>query len=529
MKQNANCKNRWLLLVLSAVSVLYVIWDVQMRDLFHHEPYAAIYVGKNGMRMQWDGFEWSNNYTLGCFFAVLSVVYFIYRLWQIRQVDGKRGAELLEAYPFSRKQRIRKDVAGSVSYLFYMSVIAFLGLLLLEGIAMYQLEQKAPLAVIHRPRINGNLCIVFWIGFLCLLFLIMFAFLCEVVMTNRYIAWLTGAFVHFLYHAVQVPDGFLVMELLPFKMNESYYGIDYQVLPTIGIAVGLLLADGLLYIVCVRLYQKREMSTNGLFYFPLAKDLFLCLCWLPVLAMSGFFTRSAQQTMSGRVRIAIGVLCGVLVLNYLVLGQQTRQSAKRLLWSMIRPVFLLAGASLVVLCVRHETDTQQEVYEVSYEGLTYYPVEYERQMEADELLNTRQERSAYFDTLREKLPGAEFPDVEGEWERCSYELTYYATPDKPVYTGYSVQHLDSGSRINYGMERNYEQDEVLMDVIFGPDVNAMRIVEDEQIGTIYCTPWLGRNRVTVFRYNEKEELWDEYWIWSDRSYEEMIADLRTYH
>lgn len=531
MKQNTNRINGRMLLVLTVLSVFYVIYYVNMRNLMHLEPFAVIFVGKNGMYMDWEGFEWGMNSSLVIFFAVESVVFLVYRLWQIRRVDGKGGEELLEAYPYGRRQRIIEDIAGSVAYLLYMSVITFAALMLLEGIAAYRLEKMAAFEQLRHHLVNGNLCAAFWIGFLCLLFLVLLELLCEVVMTNRSIAWMTGAVILILYHAIQMPDQFLVADLITeFWPDQtlSFGGVDYPPLMTIGIAAGLLLAGALLLTACVRLYQKRELSTNGLFYFPLAKDVFLCLCWLPVLWFGGFFDRPAELTLSGRVGIMIGVVCGVVVLNYLVCAQQIRKNAKRFCMSVLRPVLLLAAAGALLLCVRDGSDEEQAAYEETYDDLVYSYTE----ENADELLKTQEARSAYYETVREKIAGVELPDVEGEWGKCHFELSYSETPERKLYAGYSMGHVDDGQQIiSYSMRRCYGDDDALVevDVISGTDLNALRFVEDEKLGTIYCTSWVNHNRVTICKYQEQEGVWDIYSVWGDRSYEELIEELRTFH
>jgi len=524
MKQKDTWINKRLLLFLTLLGIGFIIYDLLARRYFNREVFTAIYVGKSGMTMQLDNFGWLNYDSLWVLWPLLSLLFLVQRFWHIRMVEGRNGEEFVAAYPLKRRDVIRKDIGRAVFYPFYVAALVFVGIMLLEGIAVYFVQKGLPLLLVKRPLFDRNLLCLFWEQFLGFLLLMLLEFLLEVIMKNRYVACGVGAFLMLVYNGIS--DVYGPVYFWPERENFETGEIYYDMATAAGVGILCLLIGGLLFWSIVHLYEKRELSENGLFYFPLAKDIFLCLAWLPVLWLGGFFGAD-DMTMAGRLRMVLATVCGMLVFNYLVLAPGQRRNRKKLCLSAIRPLGMLAVA--VAICyagvyAQHRADMKlaEELQDMQLSDEVFTE-------EADaERLRTRESRSAYFDELRGQMPGMRFPDVEGDWQDAWGSIDYLQNvkdaQDK-VCTGILVGNSSKESRIYYGMSRCYGEERVLVDIISPKDLT---IVEDETYGRIYCTTYINRNRVTVCRYDEQNDWWDVYTLWGSSSYEEMIEDLHTY-
>ncbi|MCR4690363.1 MAG: hypothetical protein K5739_03335 [Lachnospiraceae bacterium] len=348
-------REKWLRYSITALACGLDLGIFVLITCFHRFPdIAQLVIRKNKpliTRLAYEDFSYDTSLVL---FGILSAVFVGGRLWHAIKEGSKNSLELWESYPVTRKKRIMEEIKNALSLPLAVGLISVIGSTIIETVHGYLAAKPFAGQGIETLLMDPCFVATMLLSVLYCSILMMIALLVEIVMTNRLISFLTGAV---LFLAANIlcwsKDAFPVPSAIV-KEGVSYFEIPHLMpFPTtvyMTFCAGIIF---LLYIVCVKAYEKRELSANGLFYFSSLKDIFLVLIALLVLAAGGFFGAFGSRGNPGSayVWVAAEVSALLILANFLSESPDRRRHWKRLVLSTGRIMLLFAAATCGIITV----------------------------------------------------------------------------------------------------------------------------------------------------------------------------------
>ena len=522
-------KKRLRYVVTVIASGVYFVFYVLMTGIAQYPLDAVLVVGKNThyiKRYSNENYSFETSLVL---FGMLSVLFIAGRFWHAIKEGDKTSLELWESYPLSRKKRVKEEIRNVISLPLLVTMISVIGSIIIEIVHNYLSARSFVRQGIEIVLMDPCLIVTILLSALYCIILMMIALFFEIIMTNRFISFLTGGIMFlttniWMWKQIEIPVPAAIL-----KKGASYFGRSH--LAPFPTTVYVLFCAGiflLLCVVCVRAYEKRELSADGLFYFSPLKDIFLVLTAILVLAAGGFFGAFGSHLNPSRayVWLVVEVSALLILANFLSESPGRRRHWKSLAGSTGRIMLLFAVITFGIIPVM-ANDTiantldkfflsEQSEADTGYEDLSDKAV-----------LSTPLDRTDTFKELAACMPDILYPDNEGIWEEWKLELFYENENGQRVYTGYSLGCENPISeRIRCIFERYYDMDEI--PVMWSGISKDLVIKQSDSFGTAFCEEYGEWNLVSVYKYNEQLRCFDSYMIWSMDSIDEIIAFIDTH-